>query len=91
MNKDAVFLAWGPANDIRKGSKDSKPYEAWTYVGYDIVWDYTASFFRHRHHRNFYHPCDAGYYEPTAYYVPYAAGRVEFLNERVTGFDWKAR
>jgi len=36
MNKNAVFLAWGPADTIQQGSKDGKSTETWIYDdGYD--------------------------------------------------------
>tara|TARA_R110002096_G_scaffold16106_28_gene55179 strand:+ start:11744 stop:12199 length:456 start_codon:yes stop_codon:yes gene_type:complete len=33
MNRNAVFLAWGPADNITQGSKDGKAVETWLYGG----------------------------------------------------------
>lgn len=33
MNRNAVFLAWGPADSVTQGSKDGKSVETWLYGG----------------------------------------------------------
>ena len=33
MNKNAVFLAWGPPEHVAQGSKEGKTVETWTYGG----------------------------------------------------------
>ena len=34
LGADAVYLAWGKADDIKPGSTQGKPSETWTYIGY---------------------------------------------------------
>ena len=33
MNRDAVWIAWGPASSISQASEEGKSYEIWRYTG----------------------------------------------------------
>lgn len=35
FDMDAVYLAWGKADDIKTGKTLGKPSETWTYIGYE--------------------------------------------------------
>ena len=92
MSKGAVFIAWGKADRIGKGSKNGKDFERWSYTGFDTVpgygaggyglgYGYGGGFYGHRY-----------IYDPLFYYdpfvtVPYEAGRVEFTNGKVSAWS----
>lgn len=89
MSKGAVFIAWGRADRVGRGSKNGKQYERWSYTGTDTVpaygggfgYGYAPGFWGHRY-----------IYDPLFYYdpfieVPYEAGRVEFLNGKVSSWS----
>jgi hypothetical protein len=89
MTKGAVFIAWGRPDRVSKGTRAGKTYDRWTYVGFDTVpaygsglgYGYAGGLYGHRY---IYDPLF--YYEPIAQ-VPYEAGRVEFVNGKVSAWS----
>ncbi len=89
MGKSAVFLSWGPPARVAEGKRKGQSYERWTYLGYDAVYVRGAGFgagygWGHGPFCDVYDP----YYHraPIIDYVPYDAGFVEFVSDRVTGW-----
>jgi len=94
MTKDAVYLAWGPADRVRSGRDRGQTVETWIYdgfggphttlsVGYGYGYGYGGPFW----------PYGYGFYGPPAYY-PIADGpmaEVKFQNGRVIAWQSERR
>ncbi|MBP7949174.1 MAG: hypothetical protein KA004_05915 [Verrucomicrobiales bacterium] len=96
MSKDAVWIAWGPANQILRGSVNGKSYDLWRYTGLRPVYQHSfgmgISFGHHHGHRG----CggwSAPYYDYDygPVYVPFTAAEVRFRNDAVVSWERLAR
>lgn len=92
MTKDAVYLAWGPADRVRSGRDRGQSVETWTYdgmsnvslsVGYGYGYGYGGPFW----------PYGYGFYGPPAYYpVPNGPmAEVKFQNGKVIAWQSERR
>ena len=95
MGKDAVWLAWGPANRIATGSREGRAFERWSYTGIDPVFGTPIGFGAGGGYWGSGPFVGSGYYgnpyyfqQPNLVYVPYEARRVEFTGGKVT--SWAA-
>ena len=94
MTKETVYLSWGNPAEVTTSTRNGKTCERWSYKHlrqvaegpYPYMYGGAAGVsFWGRHHAGF-------FYEPFAYgpvavgYVAVEAGRVEFVNGRVTSF-----
>ena len=89
MPKDGVFLSWGPPSHISGGKHNGKTVERWSYSYLRAVevGPYGGSIgvgFVGRHW-GFYDPYVLN--APAVGYVPVEGRYVEFVNDRVTGFQ----
>lgn len=92
MSKDAVWLAWGPANSISQGSANGKSFDLWRYTGLRPVYQHSIGFgvsiggYRGRcGRRGFSAPFMDYDYGPV--YVPFTAAEVRFRNEVVVSWE----
>jgi hypothetical protein len=95
MPKSGVFLAWGRPDRVTRGNRDGKDFETWRYNAYQPV--YTQSigiavgpgYGRHDRYGYGYGYGWGPEYGTTTdvYYRPYTAARVDFHNNRVTGWE----
>lgn len=91
MGKDAVWLAWGPADRTATGTHAGLLYERWSYTGYEPVYGAPFSFGGGYWGGRPY--IGAGYFNdpyffpaPMMNFVPYEARRVEFKGGKVSGW-----
>lgn len=86
MPKSGVFLAWGRPDNVTRGNRDGKEFEAWRYNGYQPVFTHSISIGSGYGYGRY--GCYPGYgYGTDVYYRPYTAARVDFHNNRVTGWE----
>jgi hypothetical protein len=92
MGKDAVWFAWGPAQDIFTASEKGNRSEIWRYLGQRAVYrnsigiGYSTGFYGGRCSR--YHVDPFLHYDVGPYYIPYTAAEVKFQKEKVV--SWQA-
>jgi hypothetical protein len=86
MSKPAVYFAWGSPNRVGEWLRNGVPFERWTYFDYQPVY-FPHLGFGWGYGRGYYDPF--WYSGPDIYYMPYAAGRVDFRRGRV--IDWESR
>lgn len=87
MPKGGVFLAWGRPDHVTRGHHDGKDFEAWRYSAYEPVYTQTiglgVGFGPYGRYG-----WDPGYaYSTDIYYRPHTAARVDFHDNRVTGWE----
>lgn len=96
MSKEAVFLSWGKPDRVATGSKQGKPYERWSYAGYDAVHSTQIGFgvgygglgYGHYRGRYGYAYADPFFYSaPSVDYIPFEAAKVEFLKGKVISWS----
>ena len=88
MPKRGVFLAWGRPDNVSRGSRDGKDFEAWRYRGYQPVYTHSIGFSVGHGYGRYGHGWCPGYgYGTDVYYRPYTAARVDFHNNRVSGWE----
>ena len=99
MTRDAVYLAWGRADNITRGSEGGRQQEIWRYttlraihhttIGFGLGFGYGGFGRRGRYGRN---GCYGGWYgdpfmETGPEYVPVTSAVVRFRNGRVTAWE----
>ena len=103
MSKDAVYLAWGAADNVRESSREGKKTESWLYEGYDPVYTqhvdigyggYGYGGYGHGRRGRYGGLYDCYPYGGSSYavgtvvnYIPYVARTVDFRNGKVTGWE----
>ena len=96
MNKDAVFLAWGRADEITRGSEGGRESELWRYVALKPVYHtsigMSMGFGRGYNRYGRYGRNCGGFYgdpffETGPDYVPVTAAVVRFRNNKVTSWE----
>ncbi|HEY2573549.1 MAG TPA: hypothetical protein VGH65_05745 [Verrucomicrobiaceae bacterium] len=90
MNKEAVWLAWGRADRVATGSRGGRPYERWSYTGYEPYYSptigYAGGYWNQPYLGNG-HLQDPRYFpDPMMNYLPYEARRAEFTSDRVSAW-----
>ncbi len=99
MSKEAVYLAWGDADEIKKRSRKNRIIETWVYLRYQPV--YTRRFgvgYGYGHGRGGYYGYGdyyryGGYYGNSfgygtdVTYLPYLGAKVEFTKGRVSFWE----
>ena len=86
MPKSGVFLAWGRPDNVTRGNRDGKEFEAWRYNGYQPIYTHSIGFAYGGGYGRY--GCYPGYgYGTDVYYRPYTAARVDFHNNRVRGWE----
>lgn len=92
MNRDAVWIAWGPPNRISRGVESGAKLELWRYTGLRPIYTHSIGFGAglgyHRFGRNRGYCYDPFYdYQVGPTYVPYTAAEVKFRNGKVSGWE----
>ena len=98
MGKEAVYLAWGTADEIKKSSRDHRPTETWVYLHYEPVYSRSISvgygYGGSRYYGGHRRYCDYGGiygsgigYGTDVTYQPKIAAKVEFEKERVVFWE----
>ena len=86
MPKKGVFLAWGRPDQVTRGNRDGKDFEAWRYHGYQPVYTQSVGIGVGPGYGRY--GWYSGYdYGTDIYYRPYTAARVDFQNDRVSGWE----
>ena len=92
MNRDGVWVAWGPANRISELSENGNRYEIWRYTGLQPVYHssfgvgFGVSNYHGRHFRA--SRFDPFYdYSYTPDYIPYLAAEVKFRSGLVKSWE----
>lgn len=97
MDKEAVYLAWGTADEIKKSSRNHQVTETWLYLKYKPIYSrsigvgygygYGGSYYYGGRSRY----CDYGDYYGSygtdINYQPYVGAKVEFENDRVVFWE----
>lgn len=92
MQKDAVWLAWGRADRGMVGQRDGKPFERWSYTGYEPVHGSMfglgvgGGYWTHGPVLGTGFFYDPSYTASQWVNVPYEAKRVEFISGRVSSW-----
>lgn len=81
MSRDAVFLAWGRANRVIRGSRSGRDLEQWLYFGTEPVNTVSVGFGSYGYYGS------AWDFGSGVDYVPVLDRRVEFKNGRVVAWD----
>lgn len=90
MNKDAVFLILGKPDRVAQGRRDGKSFERWTYMGQRAVTTQTFGMgFGGWGGVGACGPWGDPFWGagPMVTYIPYDAAAVDFVNNRVTGWE----
>jgi hypothetical protein len=98
MGKEAVYLAWGSADEVKRSSRNNRTTETWIYLQYEPV--YSRSFNvgygyggpRYYRRRNCGYGGWGDYYSDFGYgtdvtYQPYVGAKVEFEKDRVVFWE----
>lgn len=88
MSPEAVFIAWGKADNIRTSSERGQITETWIYRGTEPEFVHTSHFgygYGRYYGHGYYYPDFC--YGPTVYYRSYIAGTVTFRNRRVVRWE----
>lgn len=82
---DAVYLAWGKADDIKPGNWQGKPSETWIYIGYrqETIPHYTV--IPHAVGRRGFVPDTI--YNPIYVSHPYVRAQATFVNGKVVAWS----
>ena len=94
MGKEAVYLAWGTADEIKSSSRNGRAIETWIYIGYEPIYTrsvnvgYGGGYYGNRAcgYRGGYYGSGIGYGTDVTY-QPYAGAKVEFEKERVVFWE----
>ncbi len=101
MGKEAVYLAWGSADEVKKGSHKGRLRETWTYLRYEPVYSRGVSlgyggygyggphsFGRGHHYGGYggYYGNDFGY-DTSVTYLPRLGASVVFEKNRVVSWE----
>lgn len=98
MGKEAVYLAWGSADEVKKGSYKGRSRETWTYLRYEPVYTRGVSLgyggygyggphsFGRGHHYGGYYGNDFGY-DSSVTYLPTLGASVVFEKNRVVSWE----
>ncbi len=101
MGKEAVYLAWGSADEVKKGSHKGRLRETWIYLRYEPVYSRGVGLgyggygyggphaFGRRHHFGGYGGCygDNIGYDTSVTYLPRLGARVVFEKNRVASWE----
>lgn len=100
MSKEAVYLAWGKADEVKKGSRNKQVTETWIYLRYEPIYTrnvgvgygYGGYYGRRRRHCGYggggIYGSGINYnYGTNVTYRPYVGAKVEFRNERVISWE----
>jgi len=100
MSKEAVYLAWGTADEVKRSSRKNRQVETWIYLRYEPIYNQSISvgygyggprYYGGRHgHRGY-----GGYggygssfgYGTDVSYRPYVGAKVEFEKDRVVFWE----
>jgi hypothetical protein len=84
MPKEAVYIAWGNPDSVRKGAYKGRSHETWIYYGTSSYPVDRYSYYPHRHGRyHYYAPIYDPIYVPYRYYLKSAT----FVDGRVVAWD----
>lgn len=93
MTSQAVFLAWGKADFVKRSSSGGRLTETWVYNGvqpvYASSYGFGMGYGYGPYHRGYYDPYFC--YGPTVYYQTYVVGKVTFRNGVVTQWEVSGR
>ena len=87
MPKGGVFLAWGKPDHVSSGLRSGREFEAWRYRGYEPIYAHRVGFWGGPGWGRSCYGYPGYNYGTDVYYHPYIAARVDFINNRVTGWE----
>lgn len=92
MSQDAVYLAWGRADEVRNSSRKGKALETWIYLGTEVIRRHTVGYgygfgYGYCHGYGYGGPMFGVDYD----YRNYVIARVDFDKGKVVYWEWNRR